>query len=101
MKEFTIPKCLERTPEIYGLSVQSAVIFLGLTLIALIMIAKSIWLSLAIMSISYGNLKLEKKMKKVGGITSYLLLLSSKQKSIRVNCTIESLIEINKNKNGK
>jgi hypothetical protein len=100
-KKFIIPRCLEASPEVFGLSVQTAVITLGFALMALIMIAKSLWLSLAIVGIAIVNLKLGKKFKKEGGVIAYLLLLTIKQKNIRVNCTIKSLIQINKHKNGK
>lgn len=96
IKEFSIPRCLERTPEIFGLSVGTVAISLGLILLALIMIAKSIWISILIISLLYGNLKLVKKFKKVGGLFSYLTLLIEKKENIRVNSSIESLIKKNK-----
>ncbi len=101
IKKFTIPKCLEKTPEVFGLSIQTAVTTLGLILAALIVIAKSIWISLLILGIAFCNLKLAKKFKKMGGVLSYLFLLIEKQESISVNCKIESLIQINKNNNGR
>lgn len=99
VKKFTIPRCLEKHPEVFGLSVQTVVISLGLTLLALLMIAKSIWGFLLIVGIIYGNIKLAKKYKKTGGLFNYLVLLFEKQESIRVNCTIKSLI--NNNNNGR
>ncbi|MFB3390097.1 hypothetical protein [Flavobacterium sp. LAR06] len=95
-KKFVIPRCLEASPVVFGLSVKTAVITLSFALMALIMIAKSLWIALAIMGLAIGNLKLEKQFKKEGGAMAYLLLLITKQKSVRVNCTIKSLIQINK-----
>jgi hypothetical protein len=96
-KIFIIPRCLEASPQVFGLSVQTAVITLGFVLMALIMMAKSLLLTFAIVGIAILNLKLEKKFKKEGGVLPYLLLLTKKQESIRVNCTVKSLIQINKN----
>lgn len=96
-KIFIIPRCLEASPQVFGLSVQTAVITLGFALMALIMIAKSLLLTFVIIVIAIVNLKLEKKFKKEGGVLPYLLLLTKKQESIRVNCTVKSLIQINKN----
>lgn len=101
IKKFIIPRCLEAGPEVFGLSIQTAVITLGLSLLGLVMIAKSLWLTIAIIGIIILNLKMEKKLKKEGGVIAYLLLLTIKQKNVRVNCTIKSLIQINKNKDGK
>lgn len=98
-KIIIIPKCLESNPLVFGLSVQTAVITLGLVLFSLIMIAKSFLLSLVIISLAMLNLKFEKKFSKDGGIIAYLLLQTTKQKNVRVNSTIKSLIK--KNKNGK
>jgi len=95
VKEFAIPRCLERTPELFGLSVQTAIISSALILVAIIMIAKSIWISLVLIAIVIVNLKMINK----GGIMSYFLLMAVKQDSIRMNCTIKSLIQQNKNKN--
>jgi type IV secretory pathway VirB3-like protein len=100
IKKITIPRCLERTPEIFGFSVQTAVISFALTFLGLIMIAKSIWGSLLIIGIMYGNIKLTKKYKKVGGLFTYLILLIEKKESIRVNSSIKSLIQ-NNNHNGR
>ena len=101
IKQFAVPRCIEKSPEVFGLSVPTAVTSLGLALLALIMLAKSIVLSLIISGIIYVNLKLTKKFKKVGGVISYLLLLVKKKETIRVNCSIESLIQTNKNKDGR
>lgn len=101
IRQFTIPRCIESAPEVFGLSVSTAVISLGLVLLALIMLTKSIILSLIILGILYLNLKLTKKFKKVGGALSYLLLLVEKKENVRVNCSIESLIQTNKNKDGR
>lgn len=95
-KKFIIPRCLEANPEVFGLSVQTAVITLGFVLMGLIMISKSLWIALIIIGLAILNLKLEKKMKKEGGVIAYLLLRATKQKSVRVNCTIKSLIQLNK-----
>lgn len=101
IEQFAVPRCIEQSPEVFGLSVPTAVTSLGLALLALIMLAKSIILSLIIFGIIYLNLKLSKKFKKVGGVISYLLLLVKKKETVRVNCSIESLIQTNKNKDGR
>lgn len=101
IKQFVIPRCIESSPEVFGLSIPVVVTSLGLVLLALIMLAKSIVLSLIILGIVYLNLKLTKKFKKVGGVLTYLLLLVEKKENVRVNCSIESLIQTNKNKDGR
>jgi type IV secretory pathway VirB3-like protein len=98
IKTFTIPRCLERTPEIFGLTVQTAVISFALTFLGLIMIAKSIWMSLLMIGVMYANIKLTKKYKKAGGLFNYLMLVFEKKESIRVNCSIKSLLQ---NNNGR
>lgn len=92
IKKFSIPRCLDKTPEIFGFSVQTAVTSLGLILLALIMLAKSVWVSLLVITITYANIKLAKKFKRVGGVFPYLLLFFEKKESIRANTDIESLI---------
>lgn len=101
IKQFVIPRCIESSPEVFGLSIPVAVTSLGLALLSLIMLAKSIVSSLIIFGIIYLNLKLTKKFEKVGGVLSYLLLLVEKKETVRVNCSIESLIQTNKNKDGR
>ncbi|WP_166923406.1 hypothetical protein [Flavobacterium poyangense] len=96
-KVISIPKCLESNPVVFGLSIQTAVITLGFVLLALIMIAKSLLLSFVVISLALLNLRFEKKFKKEGGVIAYLLLQTTKQKSVRVNSTIRSLIKTNKN----
>ena len=101
IKQFVIPRCIESSPEVFGLSIPVVVTSLGSVLLALIMLAKSIVLSLIILGIVYLNLKLTKKFKKIGGVLTYLLLLVEKKENVRVNCSIESLIQTNKNKDGR
>jgi len=98
IKKITIPRCLERTPEIFGFSVQTAVISFALTFLGLILIAKSIWMSLLMIGVMYANIKLTKKYKKAGGLFTYLMLVFEKKESIRVNCSIKSLLQ---NNNGR
>lgn len=101
IRQFAIPRCIDSAPEVFGLSVPTAVTSLGLLLVALMMLVKSIVLSLIFLVILYLNLKLSKKFKNVGGVLSYLLLLVEKKSNVRVNCSIESLIQTNKNKDGR
>ena len=101
IKQFVIPRCIDSSPEVFGLSIPVAVTSLGLVLLSLIMLAKSIIFSLIILVIMYLNLKLSKKFKKVGGLFSYLSLLFEKKENVRTNCSIESLIQTNKTENGR
>lgn len=101
IKQFVIPRCIESSPEVFGLSIPVAVTSLGLVLLSLIMLPTSILFSLIILVIMYLNLKLSKKLKKVGGLFSYLSLLVEKKEVVRVNCSIESLIQTNKNEDGR
>ena len=93
VKKFQIPRCLERSPEVFGFSIKTAVTSLALIIVAVIMLIKSILVSLLLIAIVIVNLKSAKK----GGIISYFLLITKKQDSIRMNCTIKSLIQLNKN----
>ena len=96
IKKFNIPRCLESSPEVFGLSVKCAAISVGLLLLALIMIAKSIWITLFTFFVIYRYIKLEKKLEKTGGIIAYILSLTNKKENFRVNCSIDSLIQTNK-----
>ena len=96
IKKFNIPKCLESRPEVFGLSTNCAGISLGLLLLAFLMIAKSIWISLCILSVIYKYIKFEKKLAKIGGIIPYILSLIHKKEHFRINGTVDSLIQINK-----
>jgi hypothetical protein len=96
IKKFNIPKCLESRPEVFGLSVQCAGISLGLSLLAFIMIAESIWITGCIFYVVYKYIKIEKRLGKIGGIIPYILSLTHKKEHFRVNGTINSLIQINK-----
>jgi hypothetical protein len=96
IKRFNIPRCLESSPEVFGLSVQCAAISVGLLFFALVMIAASIWITLCIFCMVYKYIELEKKLEKTGGIVAYILSLTNKKEHFRVSGTIDSLIQINK-----
>ena len=96
IKKFNIPRCLESSPKLFGLSVKCAFISIGLLILALIMITKSIWITLFLFCVVNRYTKLEEKISKIGGIIAYILSLTNKKEHFRVNGTIDSLIEINK-----
>ncbi|MCX2681917.1 hypothetical protein OOZ15_18340 [Galbibacter sp. EGI 63066] len=98
-KIFEIPKYLEDTPQIFGFSIQTAIISIGLALFTIIMLAKSVLVSFLLFGVLFANLKLTKKFKASGGLIAYMNEIVTKEDNVRVNSTIESLIRINKKSN--
>jgi len=98
-KIFVVPKSLDESPKIFGFKISTVVISLGLILTGLIILAKSIIMSLAFLAISFANIKLEKQFNDSGGFMAYLLSLTSKQEAVRVDCTVKFLINKNKIRN--
>lgn len=98
-KTFIVPKSLDQSPKIFGFKISTVIISLGLILSGLILLAKSIIITLAFLALSYANIKLEKQFNESGGFMAYLLSLSSKQGAVRVDCAVEFLINKNKIRN--
>ena len=92
---------MDQSPKIFGFKISTVIISLGFMLSGLILLAKSVVMTLGFIAISYLNLRFEKKLNSSGGLIPYLLSFISKQESVRVDCTVKFLVNKNKSQNVK